>query len=112
MRWTLGVRPRLLGAAAAGLVLLQACAPIPRVIDTPKDGAQVSLSVAQQAQPKSAVSLLGQKAQPATGGAFALDIFDFAGAQKGTERLTFVYRHDDGAPPAGEERISIDVEVG
>lgn len=124
------MRPILLGLAAAGVILLQACAPITRVIDTPKDGARIDLNVEQGMQvrwsnltpgqgtwvlespPKGAVTLVTKTEQPGVGGGIALDIFDFKAASAGAERLTFVYRNRDGAPTPADERISVEVAVG
>ena len=123
------MRSILVGVAVAGLLALQACSPIVRVIDTPKDGTQVDLAVDQgmqvrwsnlspdegtwvlEAPPKSAVTLVGKTEQPPAGGGIGLDIFDFQAKQKGVERITFVYKHKDGSPSAPEERISVDLAV-
>lgn len=128
MAWT-ARRTVVMGMAAAGLLLLQACSPITRVIDTPKDGDRIALNVEQGMQvrwsnlspaegtwtlenePASAVSLVGKTAQPGAGGGIALDIFDFTAKAKGDERLTFVYRRHDGGPASPDERISVDVSV-
>lgn len=130
MVWLAGVRPWMLAAAAAGLVIIQGCAPVTRVIDTPKDGARIDLTVEQgmqvrwsnlspnegtwalESNPKTAVVLMGKTEQPASGGGIALDIFDFKAKQKGADRLTFVYRHKDGSPASAEDRISLDLQVG
>ena len=124
------MRTILLGMAAAGLMLLQACAPVTRVIDTPKDGARIDLNIEQgmqvrwsnlspdqgswvlESEPKGAIALVDKTEQPAAGGGIALDIFDFKATDKGTERLTFVYRHKDGTPSSAEERSSVDLAVG
>lgn len=50
--------------------------------------------------------------QPAVDGAYQLEIFEFAGAARGTEQLTFTYRRNDGDGPTADERITIRVEVG
>jgi predicted secreted protein len=116
-------------AAAAGV--LTACAPIPQVVDTPKTGDSVALSVKQPMQVRwsnanpttgawtvetppgaSAVALVKHTQQPPQGGAMGLDVFDFVGARKGVERLTFAYQHKDGRPADADERITIEVTVG
>ena len=125
-----GTRAVLTGLVLAGSLLLQACAPIPRVIDTPKDGAQVSLDLEQpmqvrwsnmspehgawalEGEPAKTVTLVGHTAQPAEGGALALDVFDFVGAHRGVEQLTFVYKRKDGTPPRADERVTIELAVG
>jgi predicted secreted protein len=124
------MRRVLVAAAAAALMLLQACAPISRVIDTPKDGTEVSLSVDQGMQvrwsnlspdegtwivesaPASAVKMVKKTEQPAVGSGIALDIFDFAAVRPGAEQVTFVYKHKDGSPSSPEERVSVQVTVG
>jgi predicted secreted protein len=123
------IRAKLLGLGAGVLLTLAACAPIPAVIDTPKDGDRVALAVKQPMQvrwanespahgswvlekaPAAAVTAVGRKTEQPPGGAMALDVFDFEGAQQGTEDLTFAYRRKDGAPPKPEERITISVSV-
>jgi hypothetical protein len=129
MDWISGPRALVVGLAAAGFLALQACAPITRVIDTPKEGDQIALNVEQgmqvrwsnlspnegtwslETEPKAAVTLVGKTAQPGAGGGVALDLFDFVARQKGAERLTFVYKRHDGAPASAEERITVDVNV-
>ena len=123
------MRSTLLAMTAAAVVLLQACAPMTRVIDTPKDGARIDLNVEQGMQvrwsnlspgqgawvlespPKGPVALVARTEQPASGGGIALDNFDFKATSKGAERLTFVYRAKDGAPSPADERISVEVAV-
>jgi hypothetical protein len=124
-------RIAMLGWVAAGLVGLAACAPIPTVLDTPKDGDKVSISVKQPMQVRwanqspehgawvlekgpanAAVAVVGRKTEQPPGGAMAVDVFDFVGAREGTDSLTFVYRRKDGVPPAPEERVTIAVGVG
>lgn len=116
-----------LGVAAAALV---ACAPIPVVVDTPKTGDVVALTVKQPMQVRwsnstpaagawvlepdlasSAVTLVRRTQQPPAGGAMGLDIFDFVGAKPGAQSLTFVYQRTNGVPPDPDERITIQVKV-
>lgn len=122
-------RTAILAALATGLMALAACAPIPIVLDTPKDGDKVALSVEQPIQvrwanqspqhgswvlergPNAAVTAVGHKTEQPPGGAMALDVFDFVGAQKGNDSLTFVYRRKDGSPPTPEEQVTIVVGV-
>lgn len=115
---------------AAALIALPACSPVPQVLDTPKDGEIVALSVSQPMQVRwanqspalgswvlekgaetAAVTMLGRKTEQPAGAAMALDVFDFVGAQKGNARLTFVYKRKDGAPPTPEEQVTISVGV-
>ena len=131
MLWNSAMRSVVVGLAGAGLIALSACAPIPTVVDTPKDGDRIALSVDQPMQvrwsnqspdhgawelekgpPTSAVTLVSRSAERPEGAAFALDVFDFKAAKPGAERLTFVYRHKDGRAPTPEERITIEVGVG
>jgi hypothetical protein len=111
------------------MVLLQACSPGPRLLDTPMHGQEVALSVSQpmkvrwsnmspeagrwvlEGAPRT-VKVVSQVHQPAAGGALALDIFDLVGAEPGSERVTFVYEHKDGRTPAPEERVSLELKVG
>ena len=118
-------------ALAAGAVVLSACAPVPFVVDLPKNGDTVALSVKQPLQVRwsnanpaagawaveaepgaSAVTFVGHGQQPPSAGAMGLDTFDFLGAKPGAERLTFAYRRKSGEPPGPDERITIKVKVG
>jgi predicted secreted protein len=117
-------------ACAAGAVGLMACAPIPQVIDTPKTGDAVALSVKQPLQVRwvnstpaagawvlekdpaaASVALVKRTAQPPSGGAMGLDIFDLVGAKPGAERLTFTYQRKNGQAPDAYERVTIKVTV-
>ena len=123
-------RGTMLGLAVAGLIPLWACGPIPTVLDTPKNGDKVSLTVNQpmtvrwsnqspaqgawvlEGGPTTpAVTLVGYKTEQPAGAAMALDIFDFVAAQKGDDRLTFAYKRKDGTPPTADERITIALSV-
>lgn len=125
--WT---RRTAIGLTAAGLLVVGACAPIPKVVDTPMQGARITLGVDQPMQvrwsnmepargawvlekPPStpALTALARTVQPPANGAQQLEIFDFKGAQKGSEDLTFVYRYKDGQAPTADERITILVTV-
>jgi len=115
--------------ALAGLLLLQACSPGPRLLDTPMHGQEVALSVEQPMKVRwsnmspgdgswvlegpapRTVKVVSRVHQPAADGALALDIFDFVGAQPGSERLTFVYQHKDGRPAQDGERVSLELKV-
>ena len=118
-------------AVVAGGLALAACAPIPAVMDTPKTGDKVALSVKQPLQVRwsnsnpaagawvverepgaSAVTLVKHTAQPPEGGAMGLDTFEFVGAKPGSETLTFAYQRKDGQPGDANDRISIKVTVG
>lgn len=125
-----GVLRTVLCAAGAGLLLLGACSPIPKVVDTPKNGDRFTLAVEQpmqvrwgnvnptagawalEASPKSALKAQGHKVEPPANGSQQLETFDFVAAQKGAEDVTFVFKRADGQPPDAEERITISVTVG
>ncbi|MBL8772812.1 MAG: hypothetical protein JNK30_15630 [Phenylobacterium sp.] len=126
----MALRTGILGLAAAMMLGLAACAPIPTVLDTPKNGDTVAISVDQPMQVRwanqspahgawvlqappvdTALKTVGRKTEQPPGGAMAVDVFDFVGAQPGSQQLTFVYRRKDGVPPTPEEQITITVGV-
>lgn len=125
------IRRTRLSLAAVGLLALAACAPVPKTVDTPKDGDAISLGLKQPMQvrwgnqrpdrgswvvekdPKSvALAMIGQSIQPPGEGAQQVEIFDFVGSQKGSEALIFTFKRKDGQPPTVDERVTIDVTVG
>ena len=125
------LRTGILAAAAAGAALaLSGCAPIPKTVDTPKNGDTFALTVNQPMEvrwgnqrpdqgdwvletPKgAALAAKGRMVQPPGEGAQQVEIFDFQAAQKGDENLTFTYRHKDGQPATADEQVTITVKVG
>jgi hypothetical protein len=121
---------QIAGVLLAGLVSLAACAPIPTIVDTPREAEAVRLSVDQPMQVRwanlnpaegawvlergpatAALKSVGRTVQPPANGAQQLEIFDFTGAAPGVEQLTFFYRHNNGDPPTPEERVTIHVTV-
>lgn len=120
----------LQGLAAAGMLMFAACAPIPQNVDTPINGANIDLSVDQpmhvrwgnlwpeqgswvlETEPATAaLKLQGRNVQPPANGAQQLETFDFIGAAKGQQALTFVFKRKDGTPPNADERVTITVNV-
>jgi hypothetical protein len=62
--------------------------------------------------PSLAVTSHGRTVQPPANGAQQLEIFDFTGARKGVDTMTFVYQHKDGQPPTADEEITLNLTVG
>ena len=125
-----GLRWAIAGLAAGAVLALAACAPIPKTVDTPKNGDSFTLALKQPMQVRwgnqrpdqgdwvlesasgPTVTLAARKVQPPGEGAQQVEIFDFVAAQKGAQDLTFTYRHKDGQPPTADERVTIAVTVG
>ena len=124
------IRAGILGLASAWLLAVAACGPVPRVLDTPKDGDQVSVTVSQPVTVRwsnqdpdhgswvlekgpatPSVNLVRHTIERSEGAAFALDVFEFVGVQEGVEQLTFAYHRKDGSPPDANERITIALKV-
>lgn len=126
------MRRATVGFMAVALIGLSACSPVPKVLDTPKNGEIVKLAVNQPMQVRwsnmqpsqgawvlekgpstPALVLKGQAARPPVDGAAAgVEVFDFMAAAAGTDSLTFVYKRRDGQPPSPDERITLDLTVG
>lgn len=123
-------RRAMAGLALVGMMGLAACAPIPVLSDNPKPGTAVAIKTEQplrvrwtnlepangkwvlEQPPGAALKVVGTETQPAAAGAQQLEMFDFVGAAKGTETLTFVYETKEGGAAAAEGRVSIVVNVG
>ncbi len=100
---------------AAALLPAAACSPVKAALDNPLTGAEIAISVNQPlqvrlsnvdpvkgawqyqaAQPKS-VTFVGREVRPPESqGVRQLEMFNFTGAAKGSDQVTFRYTQPDG----------------
>ena len=116
------------GVGLAALAMLAACSATPKIIDNPKDGDKIDLTVGQPFTVKltdmdgpktdwvlsgpssTALTSQGRKVQEAKDGALPLEIYSFTGAAAGEQQLTFSYRHPD-EPASPDNTMTVTVTV-